>query len=98
MWHMTEGRISQPMRLEIKLEAVSRPGVRFTDCNATRIDARHSTNPSIVRFDVVKAANVMRVAPVLQRFCQAEVLVPSPVPSHLIKIPLKPVKMRKKKA
>jgi hypothetical protein len=50
-----EGRVSQPVRLEIKLEAVSRPGVRFTDCNAIRADARHSTNPSIVRFDVVRA-------------------------------------------
>jgi hypothetical protein len=37
-----EGRISQPVRLEIKLEAVTRTGVRFTDCNATRNDARHS--------------------------------------------------------
>jgi hypothetical protein len=91
-----EGRISQPVRLEIKLEAVSRPGVRFTDCNATRIDARHSANPNIVRFDVVRARSMFDVAPELQRFYQAEVLVPSPLPRHLIIIPSKPVKMRKK--
>ena len=48
---LSEGRISVP---KIKLEVVSRPGVRFADCNATRMDARQSTNPSIVRFDVVK--------------------------------------------
>src|SRR4051794_5185627 len=36
------------------------------------------------------------VAPDLQRFYQAEVLVPSPLPRHLIIIPSKPVKMRKK--
>jgi hypothetical protein len=92
-----EGRISQPIRLEIKLEAVSRPGVQFTDSNATRIDARHSTNPSIVRFDVVKAKTAFDVAPDLRRFYQAEVLVPSPLPRHLIIIPSKPVKMPKKK-
>ena len=92
-----EGRISQPVRLEIKLEAVSRPGVRFTDCNATRIDARHSTNPSIVRFDVVRARSMFDVALDLQRFYQAEVLVPSPLPRHLIIIPSKPVKIRQKR-
>ena len=92
-----DGRISQPVRLEIKLEAVSRPGVQFTDCNATRVEARHSTNPSIVRFDVVRAKTVFDVAPDLRRFYQAEVLVPSPLPRHLIIIPSKPVKMPKKK-
>ena len=92
-----EGRVSQPVRLEIKLEAVSRPGVRFTDCNAIRADARHSTNPSIVRFDVVRAKTVFDVAVDLQRFYQAEVLVPSPLPRHLIIIPSKAVKMPPKK-
>ena len=75
-----EGRISQPVRHEIKLEAVSRPGVRFTDCNATRTDARHSSNPSIVHFDVVRARSMFDVALDLQKFYQAEVLVPSPLP------------------
>ena len=70
-----EGRVSQPVRLEIKLEAVSRPGVHVTDCNAIRADARHSTNPSIVRFDVVREKTVFDVAGDLQRFYQAEVLV-----------------------
>ena len=92
-----QGRISQPVRLEIKLEAVSRPGVRFTDCNATRVEARHSTNPSIVRFDVVKAKKVFDIAPDLRRFYQAEVLVPSPLPRHLIVIPSTSARMPSKK-
>ena len=67
-----EGRISEPTLLEIKLEVVSRPGVQFTDSNAT---PRHSTNPNIVRFDVVKAKTLYDVAPELRRFYQAEILV-----------------------
>ena len=31
-----EKRISKPVMLQIMLEVVSRPGVRFSDCNATR--------------------------------------------------------------
>ena len=31
-----EGRINDPVVLKIKLEAVSRPGVMFSDCDATR--------------------------------------------------------------
>ncbi len=72
---LNEGRISQMMMLEIKLEVVSRPGVRFSDCNATRADARQSTNPSIVRFDVVKSKKQADVCKDLQKFYQAEVFV-----------------------
>ena len=86
---LSEGRISVPTLLKIKLEVVSRPGVRFADCNATRLDARQSTNPSIVRFDVAKKKSQFDVAPALQRFYQAEVLVPSPIPPHLIDFPSK---------
>ena len=50
-----EGRISNPVILRIKLEAVSRPGVMFSDCNATRHDAIISERPDVIRFDVVKA-------------------------------------------
>ena len=51
---VAEKRISQPVMLQVKLEVVSHPGVRFVDCNATRGDARQSTNPSIVNFDVCR--------------------------------------------
>ena len=83
----SEGRISRPVVLQIKLEVVSKPGVLFFDCNATRRDAVQSSSPNVVRFDVVKAANQFAVAAELRRFYQAEVLVPSPVPSHLIVFP-----------
>ena len=94
---LAEGRISVPMLLKIKLEVVSRPGVCFADCNATRLDARKSTNPSIVHFDVVKKKSRFDVAPSLQRFYQAEVLIPSPLPPHLIDFPSKPIKLPVKK-
>jgi hypothetical protein len=81
------------MLLKVKLEVVSRPGVRFSDCNATRLDAIHSTNPSIVRFDVVKKKSHFDVAKDLQKFYQAEILIPSPIPPHLIDFPSKPVKL-----
>ena len=82
-----EGRISRPVMLQIKLEVVSKQGVLFFDCNATRHDAVQSSSPSVVHFDIVKAANQFRVATELQRFYQAEVLVPSPVPPELIVFP-----------
>jgi hypothetical protein len=73
--------------LQIKLEVVSKPGVLFFDCNATRRDAIQSCSPDVVRFDIVKAANQFGVAAELQRFYQAEILVPSPIPPHLIVFP-----------
>ena len=82
-----EGRISRPVVLQIKLEAVLKPGVLFFDCNATRRDAVQSSSPNVVRFDVVKAVNQFRITAELRRFYQAEVLVPSPVPANLIVFP-----------
>jgi len=64
--------------LRIKLEAVSRPGVLFSDRNATRHDAILSESPAAVRFDVVKKTNAFTVPELLRPFYQAEVLVPSP--------------------
>ena len=82
-----ENRIGNPIVLRIKLEAVSRPGVLFTDCNATRHDATVSQHPDVVRFDVVKEASCFAVPELLRRFYQAEVLIPSPLPPHLIMFP-----------
>ena len=95
---VAEKRISKPVMLEIKLEVVSRPGVRFSDCNATRVDARHSSSPNIVHFDVVRAKRQGDVAKTLKRFYQAEVLVPSPIPPHLTVFPNKPVAQFMKRA
>ena len=91
-----EGRISDPVVLKIKLEAVSRPGVMFSDCDATRHDATIADQPDIVRFEIVKAKKVFDVPDTLQRFYQAEVLVPSPVPPHLIVFPKQNRKTRLK--
>ena len=85
-----ESRISRPVMLQIKLEVVSRPGVLFFDCNATRHDAVESSSPNVVRFDIVKAANQFGVATELRHFYQAEILVPSPVPPDLIVFPVEP--------
>ena len=87
-----EGRILNPMVLRIKLEAVSRPGVMFSDCNATRRDATVSDRPDMVRFDVVKAKSCFEVPELLRHFYQAEVLVPSPLPPHLIIFPTQKTK------
>jgi ssDNA thymidine ADP-ribosyltransferase, DarT/zinc-binding in reverse transcriptase len=83
-----EGRISNPVILRIKLEAVSRPGVMFSNCNATRHDATVSEDPEIVRFGIVKKENCFAVPELLRHFYQAEVLVPSPLPAHLIIFPV----------
>jgi hypothetical protein len=59
----------------------------FSDRNATRHDVSISTNPDIVRFDVVRAENAFKVPDLLRPFYQAEVLVPSPIPQHLVMFP-----------
>jgi len=44
-------------------------------------------SPKIIRFDVVQQKDQFAVAPELKKFYQAEVLVPSPIPPHLIEFP-----------
>jgi len=63
-----KGRISRPVMLQIKLEVVSKPGVLFSDCNATRKDAVQSCSPDVVRFDIVKAPNQFALKADMQRF------------------------------
>ena len=58
---------------ESQMEVVSRPGVMFSDCNATRNEAVKSVSPDIVRFDIVKAKNQFQVSASLRHFYQAEV-------------------------
>jgi hypothetical protein len=94
-----EGRINQPVVLRIKLEAVSRPGVLFSDSNATRSNAVISDNPDIVRFENAKAESMFSVPELVRPYYQAEVLVPSPLPPHLIVFPRQPKsKLRKEKS
>ena len=57
---LEEKRISEPVVLEINLEVVSRPGVLFSDCNATRMDAVTSPNPAVVRFEYSESEKSVR--------------------------------------
>jgi hypothetical protein len=82
-----EKRVQNLVMLRINLQVVSRPGVLFSDCNATRTDSIRSSSPKIVRFDVIQKQDQFEVAPELKKFFQAEVLVPSPIPPHLIAFP-----------
>ena len=91
-----EGRISNPVVLRIKLEVVSRPGVMFSNCNATRHDALLSNRPDGIRFDLVKAKNCFEVPQLLRHYYQAEILVPSPLPPHLISFPTQKVNRARK--
>jgi hypothetical protein len=84
-------KVASPVVLRVKLEAVSRPGVLFSSCNATHHDAVVSEHPDVVRFDIVKAKNYFAVPELLRHFYQAEVLVPSPLPPHLITFPTQKV-------
>jgi hypothetical protein len=84
---LKEERISTPVVLEIKLEAVSRPGVLFCEINAAAKAAKASANPAVIRFEVVKACSQRDVDQSLRPFYQGEVLVPEWIPPHLIKIP-----------
>ena len=84
---LEEKRASNLVMLKVNLQVVSRPGVMFSDCNATRREAVKSVNPEVVRFDIVKAKNQFQVMPSLRHLYQAEVLVPSPIPPHLIVFP-----------
>jgi ssDNA thymidine ADP-ribosyltransferase, DarT len=93
---LDEKRINTPVLLEVKLEAVSRPGVLFSDCNATKNGSVQSASPSIVHFDVVKEKSHFAVDPLLRHFYQAEVLVPSPIPPHLIVFPDKPMRLKRR--
>ena len=90
-----EGRISAPVLLKISLEVVSRPNVMFSDMNTTHHEAKVGESPEIIRFDVTKAKSQFDVNSSLRKFYQAEVLVPSPIPPHLITFPKKPLKISK---
>jgi hypothetical protein len=84
---LKEKRVANLVMLKVNLQVVSRPGVLFSDCNATRTDAVRSSNPKVIRYDIVQQKDQFAVAPELKKFYQAEVLVPSPIPPHLIVFP-----------
>ena len=84
---LKDRRIVRPVILEIKLEVVSRPGVLFCEQNAAAKNAWPSPDPRVVNFDVVKAKSYFDIPKKHQYLYQAEVLVPSSIPPHLIRFP-----------
>ena len=84
-----ENRISNPVLLQVDLDALFRPGVMFSDCNATRRDASILDRPTEVRFSLVKKQSAFDVPLHLRKFYQAEVLVPSPISPEFIIFPKK---------
>ena len=59
----------------------------FSDCNANKGEALVAKTPDVVRFDVVKTGSYFAVPELLRKHFLAEVLVPSPIPPHLIIFP-----------
>jgi hypothetical protein len=84
---LKDRRIERPVILEVKLEVVSRPGVLFCEKNAAGKNAWPSPDPRVVNFDVVKAKCYFDIPKKHQYLYQAEILVPSWIPPHLIRFP-----------
>jgi hypothetical protein len=84
-----EGRITEPVILKIDLDALLRPGVLFSDVNATKRGASLADRPNHIHFDVVRAQSVFALPTAVREFYQAEVLIPSPLPPELITFPKK---------
>ena len=83
-----QGRISNPVVLEIDLDALLRPGILFSDVNATKRGASIADRPNHIRFDVVKAKSAFEVPTALRKFYQGEILIPSPLPPKFITFPV----------
>ena len=84
---MQEGRISNPVILEIDIEAIGWEGTLYSDRNATRNDARRGdtlADFSHIHFNSVTARNHFDLDEEEQPFYQAEVLVRSFVPLQYI--------------
>ena len=82
-----ERRISDPVVLKICLDVLLRPGILFSDVNATKSGAVLTNRPNHVRFDAVKVQSAFDLPLALRKYYQAEVLIPSPVPPEFITFP-----------
>ena len=82
-----ENRIGTPVLLRVHLDALFRPGAKFSDCNATRRDASIADTPTQVCLALTTQQSAFDVPTHLRKFYQAEVLVPSPVPAEFIIFP-----------
>ena len=84
---MNDGRISNPVILEVDPELVCRPGTLFADRNATKNGARVVAGADGLRnvhFDAVKARKHFDLPEEEQMFYQAEVLVKNFIPLEYI--------------
>lgn len=75
---LKEKRVANLVMLQVNLQVVSRPGVLFSDCNATRTDAVRSRNPKVIRYDVVQQKDQFAVAPELRKFAKQKSSCPRP--------------------
>lgn len=83
-----EGRISDPVILEIDLSVVSRNGTLFADRNATKngvIIKEGKEGAKNIHFQTVKRTDYFNIDPAEKEFYQAEVLVKGMVPISYIK-------------
>lgn len=85
---MNEGRISNPVILQIDPEVIEAEGVLFADRNATRNGVQIGANLDDLKrihFDTVKANKHFDVDSDEQPFYQAEVLIPGFIPLQYIR-------------
>lgn len=83
-----EGRISDPVILEIDLSAVNRYGTLYADRNATKngvIIKEGYEGAKNIHFQTVKRTDYFNIDPAEKEFYQAEVLVKGMVPISCIK-------------
>lgn len=84
---MNEGRITNPVTLEINLDVLYEETTKYANMNATRNDASIGGNLSdfkAIHFDTVKAINHFHVDEDEQPFFQAEILVKNFIPLSCI--------------
>lgn len=79
-----DGRVPDPVILEISLNVVSRPGTLFSNMNANASNSKVSRSPNFVHFGTVLKHSQFHVSEGEKPFFQAEVLIKSRVPPHLI--------------
>ena len=82
-----EGRVPDPVVLEIDIEAVSLPGSLFSDRNANSSQASTSSTPDLIRWNVVKCKSQFDVDVEEKPFYQAEVLIKTALPEMFIHFP-----------
>lgn len=85
---MNDGRISNPVILQIDPEVIEEEGVLFADRNATRNGAqvgKELEDLQRIHFDTVSAKNYFDLNEEEQPFYQAEVLIPTFIPLKYIR-------------